>query len=140
MVPSNICSIENCSRKYHAKGYCNLHYHKYLKQNLILTNSAKYYKTEKGKLSARKAKKKQIDSGLNNFYNAKRRAAELQATPKWLTSTQLTDIKQVYTNCPSGYTVDHIIPLQNEIVSGLHVPWNLQYLTPSENSQKRNKI
>jgi hypothetical protein len=69
--------------------------------------------------------------------SAKRRALQLNATPKF---ANLNKIKEIYKNCPKGYHVDHIVPLQGKNVCGLHVEWNLQYLTPSENSAKSNKL
>ena len=38
------------------------------------------------------------------------------------------------------WEVDHIIPLQGENVCGLHVDYNLQYLTPEENGKKGNRL
>jgi hypothetical protein len=63
----------------------------------------------------------------------KRRAALLRRTPAW---ADLNAIAEVYRNCPQGMEVDHIVPLQGRTVSGLHVHWNLQYLTKSENCRK----
>tara|TARA_Y100000310_G_scaffold163786_1_gene163573 strand:+ start:167 stop:637 length:471 start_codon:yes stop_codon:yes gene_type:complete len=68
---------------------------------------------------------------------AKRKAAKLLRTPVW---SDLEKIRKIYLNCPSGYHVDHIIPLQGRLVSGLHVPENLQYLTAFENCSKNNRF
>jgi hypothetical protein len=48
------------------------------------------------------------------------------------------EIAEFYQNCPDGMVVDHVIPLIGKQVSGLHVKWNLQYLTPHENDVKLN--
>ncbi len=87
-------------------------------------------------------KKYQIKYRLKNpslprFHCIKRKASKLRATPKF---ANLEKIKEIYKNCPKGYHVDHIVPLQSKVVCGLHVEWNLQYLTPSENSSKSNKL
>lgn len=65
-------------------------------------------------------------------------------TPRW---ADMDAIKQVYVerdnlNEEVGFVkfhVDHIIPLNGKRISGLHVHENLQILTASENSKKRNK-
>lgn len=67
----------------------------------------------------------------------KRRASKLKRTPKW---ADLEAIKKFYSKCPEGYHVDHIVPLQGEKVSGLHVLENLQYLPAHENLTKSNKF
>lgn len=79
-------------------------------------------------------------------YNAKRRAAKLQRTPKWITQAQLSEIEDFYTIAKmfqmytgETYHVDHIVPLQGKKVSGLHVPWNLQILPATENLKKNNR-
>jgi len=74
---------------------------------------------------------------LNREQCAKRRAKLLKAIPKF---ANLNKIKKIYKNCPKGYHVDHIIPLNNPIVCGLHVEWNLQYLSAKENCSKGNKL
>jgi hypothetical protein len=121
--------------------------------NLNNKDKIKRYSIE----NAEKLKKYRIEYVLNNkdkvrktkrlsrlknpslliYHCAKRRALQLNATPKFANTKK---IREIYKNCPKGYVVDHIVPLQGKIVCGLHVEWNLQYLTPSENSSKSNRF
>lgn len=68
---------------------------------------------------------------------SKYRSKKLQRTPCW---ADLESIAKFYKDCPNGMVVDHIIPLQGKLVSGLHILDNLQYLTHSENSKKSNRF
>jgi len=117
---------------------------KEINKNYYINNKEKVLKIKKNYCLNNKQKRKQtlILTRLNNPHTqravtAKRRAMKLKATPKF---ANLNKIKEIYKNCPKGYHVDHIIPLQGKNVCGLHVEWNLQYLTPSENSAKSNKL
>lgn len=79
--------------------------------------------------------------------NARRRSAETQAVPKWLTAIQKAQIQEFYEiaiarEMQTGikHHVDHSVPLRGDGVRGLHVPWNLQVLTEFENCSKHNKL
>lgn len=70
-------------------------------------------------------------------YQAVRTRHLMQAWPKWVEMDELEDIYK-----EAKYMqleVDHIIPLKNKSICGLHVPWNLQLLTRSQNAVKSNK-
>jgi len=97
----------------------------------------KYEQSKKGKLAMKKYRQSNKGKLVNRLKVAKRRASELLRTPTW---SEQELIRKFYMNVPKGYHVDHIIPLQGETVSGLHVRDNLQYLTASENCSKKNKF
>lgn len=78
---------------------------------------------------------------------AERRARERTATPPWLTKDQRKEILGYYERSreltiTTGvcHEVDHMVPLQGKTVCGLHVPWNLQVLTKSDNVRKSNTL
>ena len=69
---------------------------------------------------------------------AARRAAEINAVPKW---SEKSDIAALYNEAIRlGLTVDHIIPLRHPRVCGLHVMANLQLLSSVVNSSKGNRF
>ena len=66
------------------------------------------------------------------------------ATPDWANKEKIKEIyKQAVKLTESTgirYEVDHIIPLTNKLVCGLHNEFNLQILPMSENRLKNNKF
>lgn len=82
-----------------------------------------------------------------NAHHARRRSALINRTPSWLTSDDFQEIRDLYLAAQmfkmytgDSYHVDHIIPLQGETVSGLHVPSNLQVIPAKENMVKNNRF
>jgi hypothetical protein len=74
-------------------------------------------------------------AGTQPARQAEYRSSKIQRTVGW---TETDKIKLFYSKCPKGYHVDHIIPLNGELISGLHVLSNLQYLPAKENCSKSN--
>ena len=78
---------------------------------------------------------------------SKRRATKRKATPPWLSKRHQKEIQNLFwltrdlrSVTGEEYHVDHIVPLRNEIVCGLHVPWNLQILPSDINLSKSNSF
>lgn len=94
-----------------------------------------YYKKPNAKDSHLKAYTKNYYKILerNQHYKGER---SLRCV-KWEDKELLT---LFYKNCPEGYHVDHELPLKGELVSGLHVLANLQYITAEENMRKGNRV
>lgn len=80
---------------------------------------------------------------LRRHQEATRRAARLNATPKWADKKR---IRQMYALAETlkratglEFHVDHIWPLKGKTSCGLHVPNNLRIISKEENLLKSNK-
>ena len=124
-------SCKNANRNYSIE---------YQKKRQKRVEDPEYDAAERQKRNEYSAKIRRRDPWKKRHYEGLRRAAKNRATPKWLSRQQKEEIKRFYKNCPEGYEVDHIHPLLGETFTGLHVPWNLQYLPVSENRRKGNRI
>ena len=119
----------------------------------------KYYETNKEAVIARanarpvedrrkhREKYKKQNPDLYKAFNSVRKRRHKNATPAWVTKEQKATIRQLYLDAMrltritgERYVVDHIIPLINPTVCGLHVPWNLRVITQEENLLKSNKL
>ena len=113
----------------------------------VKQGAREYYEKNSVKIKARRRNYDQAYPEKSAAKTAKRRGRKLNATPHWLIPEQLEEINDFYEITKAfrlytgvDYCVDHIIPLQGKTVCGLHVPWNLQVLTESDNARKSNKF
>lgn len=80
---------------------------------------------------------------LRNAASAKRHAAKLKRTPPWADQKAVRAVyeraRALTVSTGEPHHVDHIFPLQGELVSGLHVADNLQVLPGVDNMRKNNR-
>lgn len=107
-------------------------------------NRKKWYSGNKEHTSKYGRWWRSVNKARNQQYNANRRAQVKQAMPTWADINKIIEIykQSVDISNTTGiiHHVDHIIPLVNDLVCGLHVHDNLQILTSTDNMSKGNKF
>lgn len=104
-----------------------------------------WQRNNKNKVAINSKKWAQANKGTVNSKTRRRQAAKLERTPVWLDAVDHAEMDFTYVYCAAlrsigmDYHVDHILPLQGKIVSGFHVPSNLQVIPASDNMKKNNK-
>jgi hypothetical protein len=85
---------------------------------------------------------RQRDSGARLEIQTTRRLRKLNRVPAW---ADVPAMRRVYEesrrrrDAGEDVQVDHIVPLKSELVSGLHVPANLQIIDTEWNRIKANE-
>lgn len=130
---------KRCSKTFQPKRaiqvYCSKECSSYRKTEYILK-----CQTCGKSMKASRPDKKYCKQNCTPSKKAYKKAEKLKikhAKPK---SISWSEIQEIYDNCPEGHHVDHIIPRNHDLVCGLHVPWNLQYLPAKDNMKKSNKF
>lgn len=144
-VANKSSRIANSKAAYEANKEAHSEYHKAryqrIKDSKKIAQAARYAENS-AYTKARVSEYNKANPGKKTHWTAKRRAAQLQATPAWsdlvVIQAFYEDAKTLETIFGWPFHVDHIVPLNHPLVSGLHVPANLQILNASDNLSKSN--
>lgn len=113
----------------------------------IAARHIKYRNENKDKIKDSQSKYASKNKGKYNAYAMKRISSKKNAAVDWADKQYIDDL---YENCREAeqifgniglnvkFQVDHIIPLQHDLVCGLHVQDNLQILSARDNQSKNN--
>jgi hypothetical protein len=116
------------------------------KEKILARSKEQYIKHKDKKLARDKEYRKENKEKFRARWG-KRRADKCNRTPKWLSKDDLWILENAYelAHIRSNmfgfdWHVDHIIPLKGTIISGLHVPNNIQVVPANWNLRKSNVV
>ena len=80
-------------------------------------------------------------NSAKDIARVRRRQGKIKHCEIFMNVGELAEIQGLYDFCQifKGFEIDHIIPLNGKLVSGLHILSNLQVLPIYENRSKQNK-
>lgn len=102
----------------------------------------KYREVRKEHIAIQKRLWQQNNPSKMKASNARRRAAKIQASPTWADQESVIGMYQLallFNSTGINLHVDHIVPLNSDLVCGLHCESNLQLLPASDNISKGNR-
>lgn len=146
---SKPCKRGHFSKRYTDKGTCCecMALDFAAKKESRLSQMRSNYEAKKSQYAERMSLWRSDNKHKQAAYSARKRSEMLLRTPKWLDANAQEKIEEYYftahmlgMHTGEHYHVDHIVPLRGKLVSGLHVPWNLQVLTKIDNQRKKNKF
>ena len=121
--------------------------YKQANKELISERNKKYVAENRETRVATMKKYRQKTPEKQAEYVRRRQSSKMQRTPSWLTEDDIWMMREAYKLAKLrtemfgfSWHVDHILPLQGETVSGLHVPSNLQVIPWLDNVRKHNKV
>lgn len=125
-----VCFNQRAAQRYEAN-----------KETLLKQQKA-YKEANKEIVAKQKAAYKKANRHIGNAHNAKRKASKLQSTPAWVDLEAIKGMYQlatIFNRTGMNLHVDHIIPLQSDLVCGLHCESNMQLMPASDNISKGNR-
>lgn len=146
-------------RKLNVEKYRESEKARYLASDSKKQAISRYYEANKEQIKARNRqryaeKSELIKAGAKEYrannkhkvreWNGTRRAKTRLAMPVWVDRSKIAEIYAeasiLSKSTGEPHHVDHVIPLTNEFVCGLHVPDNLQVIKGVENLRKGNRF
>jgi hypothetical protein len=117
--------------------------------NKLKTYQKTYQKNyeQRAEVKAKRSAYRKANPALGAAKAQKYHASKNNRTPNWLSVDELWMMEQAYELAALrtklfGFVwhVDHVIPLQGELVSGFHTPYNLQVIPARDNQSKSNRF
>ena len=103
-----------------------------------------YYQANKSYIAKRNSTWAKNNKGKVTFKTKRYIHAKKNRQPSWLSLSDVFEMECIYLYAGAlnkvglSYHVDHMIPLRGKLVSGLHIPENLQVIPAVENMRKQN--